>query len=65
MKIEPKFSGAGHVTCPKCDDLHIIRCEMVKRVCIQKGPPHNAIYSPCYINYSNYAKMESVNLIKL
>jgi len=40
----PKCSGAGHVTCPKCDDLHIIRCEMVKRVYIQKGTPY-AIYS--------------------
>ena len=29
-----KCSEAGHVTCPK---WHVIRCEMVKRVCIQKG----------------------------
>jgi predicted RNA-binding Zn-ribbon protein involved in translation (DUF1610 family) len=33
----PKCSGADHVPCPKCDDLHVIRCEMVKRVYIQKG----------------------------
>jgi hypothetical protein len=43
----PKFSGAGHVTCPKCDDLHIIKCE---EYVFKKGIPY-AIYSPCYINY--------------
>jgi len=44
---------------PKMWCLHIIRCEMVKRVLFKKGTPY-AIYSPCYINYSNYCKMELV-----